>query len=50
MEAVRPVVLFYCVNYCSKMQNYRDLATSVWAAITWRVTHIELCDMQKQKL
>lgn len=32
------LLLFLCENYCNafQMQIYRDLATSVWAAITWR--------------
>jgi len=30
------LLLFLCENYCNKMQIYHDLATSVWAVITWR--------------
>jgi hypothetical protein len=34
MEAVRPVICFI-VRIIAEMQIYRDLATCVWAAITW---------------
>jgi hypothetical protein len=48
---VRPVVLFHCENYCSNMQIYRDLATSVWAAITWHAFSLHKEEgVQKQKL
>jgi hypothetical protein len=35
-DSVRPGHCSYVRTIEAVMQNYRDLATSVWAAVTWR--------------